>query len=95
MGEPYVLKHRPIVLQQLEAIYDEIASDSDRQALRDLVKRAESALRSRPHEFGDPYFTTKEENGAVFHRILPPLSLYYVIFEEHHTVFIIKVRRID
>jgi hypothetical protein len=49
-------------------------------------------LQMTPHQLGDPEFRTRKKGGVVYHALVRPLIVQYVVFEADKLVTILKVR---
>ncbi len=45
-----------------------------------------------PAAFGDPEYQTKKAGGTVYHAILGPFLVHYVVFEVEKAVFLLRIR---
>lgn len=91
MAGSYSVDRLPHVERQMQALLDQIASTEDRQSFQPLLDEIDDALANDPRAFGDPQYDDEEKGGEIYHRIMPPLSLHYVIFEAHQIVTIIRI----
>jgi hypothetical protein len=83
-----------IVDEQIEQLFLQAKSRQTKRTLIETLRTIHHDLMERPLEVGDPAFRTKKEGGVVCHRIVRPLVVHFVVFENEKIVCILKVAAI-
>lgn len=80
------------VKEQVRALAKKAKSLGILDAIRQTLETIIEQLRTRPLEWGDPERRTRKKGGYVYHGLLPPLFVRYVVFEPERAVCILQIR---
>jgi hypothetical protein len=80
------------VEHEIKEIVQSLSYRHQRKTILDLLEFAYQKLRNSPTTFGDPLYS-KKYGGVVYHRVLRPLAIRYVVFEPERRVCILKITR--
>ena len=88
----YKVAEYPGVGEQLRALMGHAAGAGIRGLVAAALKEMALHLQTHPLDWGDPDYTTSLPGGVVYHAVLDPIIIRYVVFEDKKVVFVKEIK---
>jgi hypothetical protein len=77
---------------QIRELVARAAARGVRKDVLSAFKAIYHLLETQPHDWGDPEYRTRKEGGMVYHGIVSPLIVWYVVYEPEKVVWLFDVQ---
>jgi hypothetical protein len=88
----YEIGQMPEVNRQLRRLKKSALKSGARDLLSEAVRLAFTRLRTEPGAWGDPEYHPKKKGSTVYHAVVSPLLIHYVVFEPERKVLILSLK---
>ncbi len=88
----YQVANYPGVAEQIRLLVDHAGFAGIRGIVSDAFKEMVLHLQTHPLDWGDPDYTLNTPGGVVYHAVLDPIIVRYVVFDARKIVFVKEVK---